>query len=199
MIPRHLIFGVVVLLVVALGMSMYVWRVRGRVDRVPTPEANVQPVAPPVSGATEQVTIYVAYDDVGVVRPKLVRVTLPVGRQERAAEILRTLVNLYEDKFSPHPLAAGSEIRDVYLVEPGLAIIDLNAVFADSHRSGVLVEELSVISLIQTLSANIPGITRVKFLVEGKERDSLAGHADLSNFYDIPAVTRAVAQLQNTQ
>ncbi len=199
MIPRHLIFGVVVLLVVALGMSMYVWRVRGRVDRVPTPEANVQPVAPPVSGATEQVTIYVAYDDVGVVRPKLVRVTLPVGRQERAAEILRTLVNLYEDKFSPHPLAAGSEIRDVYLVEPGLAIIDLNAVFADSHRSGVLVEELSVISLIQTLSANIPGITRVKFLVEGKERDSLAGHADLSNFYDTPAVTRAVAQLQNTQ
>ena len=199
MIPRHLIFGVVVLLVVALGMSMYVWRVRGRVDRVPTPEANVQPVAPPVSGATEQVTIYVAYDDVGVVRPKLVRVTLPVGRQERAAEILRTLVNLYEDKFSPHPLAAGSEIRDVYLVEPGLAIIDLNAVFADSHRSGVLVEELSVISLIQTLSANIPGITRVKFLVEGKERDNSAGHADLSNFYDTPAVTRAVAQLQNTQ
>ena len=199
MIPRHLIFGVVVLLVVALGMSMYVWRVRGRVDRVPTPEANVQPVAPPVSGATEQVTIYVAYDDVGVVRPKLVRVTLPIGRQERAAEILRSLINLYADRFSPHPLAAGSEIRDVYLVEPGLAIIDLNAVFADSHRSGVLVEELSVLSLVQTLSANLPGITRVKFLVEGRERDTLAGHADLSNFYDASAVTRAVAQLQNTQ
>lgn len=199
MIPRHLIFGVVVLLVVALGMSMYVWRVRGRVDRVPTPETNVQPVAPPVSGATEQVTIYVAYDDVGVVRPKLVRITLPVGRQERAAEILRSLINLYEDRFSPHPLAAGSEIRDIYLVEPGLAIIDLNAVFADSHRSGVLVEELSVLSLVQTLSANLPGITRVKFLVEGRERDTLAGHADLSNFYDASAVTRAVVQLQNTQ
>ena len=199
MIPRHLIIGVFVLLVVALGMSVYVWRVRGRVDRVPTPGANVLPVAPPVSGATEQVTIYVAYDDVGVVRPRLVRVTLPVGRQERAAEILRSLVNLYEDKFSPHSLAAGSEIRDVYLVEPGLAIIDLNAVFADSHRSGVLVEELTIVSLVQTLSANIPGITRVKFLVEGRERDTLAGHVDLSNFYDASAVTRAVAQLQNTQ
>ncbi len=132
-------------------------------------------------------------------RPKLVRVTLPVGRQERAAEILRSLLNLYEDKYSPHPLAAGAEIRDVYLIEPGLAIIDLNAVFADNHRSGVLVEELTIVSLVQTLSANIPGITRVKFLVEGRERDTLAGHADLSNFYDVPAVTRAVAQLQNTQ
>jgi Sporulation and spore germination len=199
MIPRHLVIGVVILLVVALGMSVYVWRVRGRVDRVPTPDANAQPVAPPVSGASEQVTIYVAYDDVGVVRPKLIRITLPVGRQERAAEILRSLVNLYEGKFSPHPLAAGSEIRDVYVVEPGLAIIDLNAVFADSHRSGVLVEELTVVSLVQTLSANIPGITRVKFLVEGRERDTLAGHVDLSNFYDASGVTRAVAQLQNTQ
>jgi hypothetical protein len=199
MIPRHLIFGVTVLLVVAFAMSMYVWQVRGRVDRAPTPETNTQPVAPPVSGATEQVTIYVAYDDVGVVRPKSVRVTLPVGRQERAGEILRSLLNVYEDKFSPHPLAPGSEIRDVYLVEPGLAIVDLNAVFADSHRSGVLVEDLTVVSLVQTLSANIPGIIRVKFLVEGRERDTLAGHADLSIFYDVPAVTRAVAQLQNTQ
>jgi len=199
MIPRHLIFGVVVLLLIAFGMSMYVWRVRGGVDRVPIPETNAQPVAPPVSGANEQVTIYVAYDDVGVVRPKLVRVTLPVGRQERAAQILRSLLNLYEDKYSPHPLAPGAEIRDVYLIEPGLAIIDLNAVFADNHRSGVLVEELTIVSLVQTLSANIPGITRVKFLVEGRERDTLAGHADLSNFYDAPAVTRAVAQLQNTQ
>ena len=84
-------------------------------------EANTQPVAPPVSGASEQVTLYVAYDDAGVLRPRLVRVTLPVGRQERAAEILRALLTLYVDKFSPHPLGAGSEIRDVYLVEPGLA------------------------------------------------------------------------------
>jgi hypothetical protein len=63
----------------------------------------------------------------------------------------------------------------------------------------VLVEELSVVSLVQTLSANIPGITRVKILVEGNERETLAGHADLSNFFDVPAVTQAVAQLQNTQ
>jgi hypothetical protein len=132
-------------------------------------------------------------------RPKAVRIPLPAGRQERAAEVLRALLTLYLDNFSPHPLGAGSEIRDVYLVDPGLAVIDLNAAFADSHRSGVLVEELSVVSLVQTLSANVPGITRVKILVEGQERDTLAGHADLSNFYDVPGVTQIVAQLQNTQ
>jgi hypothetical protein len=198
-IPRHLIIGVAALLAIALGMSLYVWRMRGRVDRVPVLPASTQPVAPPISGATEQVTLYVAYDDAGILRPKVVRIPLPVGRQERAEELLRALLVLYEDKFSPHPLAAGSEIRDVYLVDPGLAVIDVNAAFADGHRSGVLVEELTVVSLVQTLSANVPGIARVKILVEGRERDTLAGHADLSNFYDVPAVTQLVAQLQNAQ
>jgi hypothetical protein len=200
MIPRHLIFGVAVLLAITMGMSLYAWRMRGRVDRSElTAAANSQPVEPPVSGTTEQVTLYVAYDDAGVLRPKTVRIPLPAGRQERAAEVLRTLLNLYLDKFSPHPLGAGSEVRDVYMVDPGLAVIDLNAAFADSHRSGVLVEELTVISLVETLSANIPGLTRVKILVEGNERDTLAGHADLSNFYDVPAVNQVVAQLQNAQ
>jgi hypothetical protein len=199
MIPRHLIIGVAVLLAIALGMGFYVWRMRSHADRSEVSAVDVQPVAPPVSGSNEQVTLYVAYDDAGVLRPKPVRVPLPAGRQERAAEILRALLTLYLDKSSPHPLGAGSEIRDVYLVDPGLAVIDLNAAFADGHRSGVLVEELTVVSLIQTLSANAPGITRVKILVEGNERDTLAGHADLSNFYDTPAVTQAVAQLQNTQ
>ena len=199
MIPRHLIIAVAILLAITLGMGFYVVRMRARVDRTEVSAANTQPVAPPVSGSSEQVTLYVAYDDAGVLRPKSVRITLPTGRQERAAEILRALLALYLDKFSPHPLGPGSDFRDVYLVDPGLAVIDLNAAFADNHRSGVLVEELSVVSLVQTLSANIPGITRVKILVEGNERETLAGHADLSNFFDVPAVTQAVAQLQNTQ
>jgi Sporulation and spore germination len=199
MIPRHLIIGVAVLLAIALGMGFYVWRMRSRVDRSEVSAVNTQPVAPPVSGSNEQVVLYVAYDDAGVLRPRPVRIPLPAGRQERAAEILRALLTLYLDKSSPHPLGPGSQIRDVYLVDPGLAVIDINAAFADGHRSGVLVEELTVVSLIQTLSANIPGITRVKILVEGNERDTLAGHADLSNFFDVPAVTQVVAQLQNTQ
>jgi hypothetical protein len=182
MIPRHLIIAVAILLAITLGMGFYVVRMRARVDRTDVSSANTQPVAPPVSGSSEQVALYVAYDDAGVLRPKAVRITLPTGRQERATEILRALLTLYLDKFSPHPLGPGSDIRDVYLVDPGLAV-----------------EELSVVSLVQTLSANIPGITRVKILVEGNERETLAGHADLSNFFDVPAVTQAVAQLQNAQ
>jgi hypothetical protein len=159
--------------------------------------ANMQPVAPPASGPTEQVTLYVAYDDAGTLRPKSVRIPLPAGRQERAEELLQALVDLYLDKSSPHVLGAGSEIRGVYLVDPGLAVIDLNTAFANGHRSGVLMEELTIASLVGSLSANIPAISRIKILVDGKERDTLAGHVDLTNFYDVSAVNQLVAQLQN--
>ncbi len=124
---------------------------------------------------------------------------MPSVRQQRAEEVLRALLALYLDKSSPHPLPPGSEIRSVYLVDPGLAVIDVNAAFADGHRSGVLAEELTIASLIQTLSANIPGILKVRILVEGKQRDTLAGHADLSNFFDVSAINQLSSQLQSTQ
>ena len=199
MIPRHLLIGVVFLLLGALGLTIYAFRMRGRVTQVSSGATDVRPVAPPAQGPTERVTLYIAWDDAGVLHPQTVNIPLPAARQQRAEELLRALVSNYLDKNSTHPIPAGSEIRAVYLVEPGLAVIDLNPIFANGHRSGVLEEELTVTSLIQTLTANLPGILKVKILVDGKERDTLAGHADLSTFYDAAAVSQLVQEMQSAQ
>src|ERR1700732_5014360 len=196
MIPRHLLIGVAAMFAVVLGMSVYVWRMRGRVEQVEAPVVDTRTVAAPVSGPSEQVTLYVAYDELGVLRAQPARIALPSGRQERAQELLRALLGMYLDKSSSHPLGPGAEIRDVYLVDPGLAVIDINDAFADGHRSGVLVEQLTVASLVQTLATGVPGINRVKILVGGRERETLAGHADLSCVYDVEAVGQMVAELQ---
>jgi hypothetical protein len=199
MIPRHLYFAISVLLLAVLGMGLYAWHMRGRAAANPIAATDTRPVVPPVAGPTEQVTLFVAYDDIGVLRPQGARIPLPSVRQQRAEELLRALLAIYLDKSSPHPLPQGSDVRSVYLVDPGLAVIDVNAAFADGHRSGVLSEELTVASLIQTLSANLPGILRVKILVEGKERQTLAGHADLSNFFDVAGINQLTTQLESTQ
>lgn len=196
MIPRHLIIAVVVLILIALAMGFYVWRMPQRAS-IPPLTANTQPVAPPASGPTENVTLYVAYDDSGSLRARAFSIPLQAGRQARAEQLLRALLDIYLDKSSPHPLGEGSEIRAVYLVDPGLAVIDVNGALANLHRSGVLVEELTVASLIETVSGNIPGITRVKILVDGNERDTLAGHVDLTNDFDVSAMSQLAAQLQN--
>ncbi len=199
MIPRHFFIALSILLAAVFAMSLYAWHMRGRAAATPIPSADVRPVVPPVAGATERVNLYVAYDDIGILRAQSAQIPMPSVRQQRAEEVLRALLALYLDKSSPHPLPPGSEIRSVYLVDPGLAVIDVNAAFADGHRSGVLAEELTIASLIQTLSANIPGILKVRILVEGKQRDTLAGHADLSNFFDVSAINQLSSQLQSTQ
>lgn len=198
MIPRHLKIGVAVLLAAVLGLSGYMWRLKGHASRAPL---AVEPahVAPPPTGPKEQVTLYVAYDDPGILVARGASIALPQGRQERAQEVLQTLLARYLEEDSSHPLPAGSEIRNVYLVDPGMAVIDANAALADRHRSGVLVEELTVISLVQTLSANVPGINRVKILVDGKERETLAGHADLTNLFDTANVQQVAERLKAAQ
>lgn len=194
MIPRHLKIAVTLMLLVALGMGIYLWRMRGRAQQT-EPSALYAPVAPPVSGPTEQVTLYVADDNPGVLRVRATRIPLPSGRQERAQELLRALLAIYLDKSSPHALASGSEVRNVFLSDPGLAVIDVNSSLAEQHRSGILVEELTVASMVETLSANVPGIARVKILVDGKPRETLAGHADLSGFYDTTSMHLLSSQL----
>ncbi len=199
MIPRHLYIAVSVLLLAVLGMGLYAWHMRGRAAAGPAVSSDSRPVVPPVAGATEQVTLFVAYDDAGVLHAQSARIPMPSVRQQRAEELLRALLALYLDKASPHPLPEGADVRSVYLVDPGLAVIDIKAAFADGHRSGVLSEELTVASLIQTLSANLPGILKVKILVEGKQRDTLAGHADLSGFFDVASINQLTSQLQSSQ
>jgi spore germination protein GerM len=141
----------------------------------------------------------VAQDDDGSLRAEAAQIPLPSGRQQRAEELLQALLTRYLDKGSRHPLGTGADVRSVFLVDPGLVVIDLNAAFADGHRSGILVENLTVASLIHTISANIPAVLRVKILVEGKERETLAGHADLSGFYDVTAVNQLASELQAGQ
>jgi hypothetical protein len=58
---------------------------------------------------------------------------------------------------------------------------------------------LTVASLVQTLAANLPGITQVKILVEGKDRETLAGHADISSLFDTGAISQMAQQLQSEE
>ena len=55
----------------------------------------------------------------------------------------------------------------------------------------MLAEELTVASLVLTLNANDSKITRVKILVNGQERETLAGHADLKRFYEAATWARS--------
>jgi hypothetical protein len=66
---------------------------------------------------------------------------------------------------------------------PQMAVVNLSGAFAASHPSGIETEMLTVLSICGTLHANLPRVTQVRFLVDGAQRATLAGHADLTRTY----------------
>ena len=196
MIPRHAQITIALLLVGSCILGFYVLSEKRKAEEQQRRVADTRPVTPPVAGTPQRVVLVIAYDDEGVLRRREATVVLPEDRALRAREGLRALLNEYVKKPSPHPLAEGSDIKDVYLFQGNLAVIDTTDAFADAHPSGIYVESLTIVSMVDTLAANVPGITRVKILVEGKERETLAGHADLMSFYDVAAVHDLVKEMQ---
>ncbi|HEV2117015.1 MAG TPA: GerMN domain-containing protein [Terriglobales bacterium] len=194
MIPRHLKITFALLIAAALATGVYVWTLNRHARQAPQNTQLQQPVAPPTAGAPVTVSLYLADDQQGTLRRDEASLSLPSAPSLRAQAVLRALIARYTQKDSPHPLPAGADVNDVYVVNT-TAVVDLNDAFASGHRSGVMVEEMTVLSLVQTLAATLPGITQVKILVNGQERDTLAGHADLADFYDVATVNRVVAQM----
>jgi hypothetical protein len=141
-------------------------------------------------------TLYIASDDDDSLRPITISSALPSDAGERGRLALHTLIARYLQKDSTHPLSAGADVHDVYLLDPASAVVNLNAVFANSHRSGIEVEQLTIFSLVRTLKAQLPQLTRVRFLVDGKTRDTLAGHIDLSGWLDVATVADASRDLK---
>ncbi len=138
--PRHLLIAIVVLVAAVLGLTVYAWHMRTVATTTPVASVDTRSLAPPVAGTTERVVLYIAHDDDGSLRPASAQIPMPSGRQQRAEELLRALLSIYLDKSSPHVLGEGADVRAVFLVDPGVAVIDVNSAFADTHRSGVLVE-----------------------------------------------------------
>jgi len=76
---------------------------------------------------------------------------------------------------------AGTTLRALYLSELGDAFVDLSGDITSKHTGGSMDEILTVYAIVNALTVNLPAITRVQILVDGKEVDTLAGHVDLRN------------------
>ncbi len=76
-------------------------------------------------------------------------------------------------------IPAATTLRDVFFTERGDAFVDLSGEVVTRHPGGSLDEVFTVYALVNALTVNLPAVTRVQILVDGKELDTLAGHVDL--------------------
>jgi len=76
-------------------------------------------------------------------------------------------------------IPAGTTVRSVFLDEHGAAYVDLSREVVTGHTGGSLDEALTVFSIVNAITVNLPDIPAVQLLVDGHAVDTLVGHLDL--------------------
>ena len=173
----HIAYGVMV-----VAALVGVWLLFVSLPRWYEPDGSVSedgtPVDEPDATQTVKVTLFYVSED-GM---QLVGVEQEIPYGETTTEQARQIAEAQLTP-APAPLASpvpdGTTLRAIFVTERGDAFVDLSAEVSDDHSGGSLEELFTVYSIVNALTMNLPAITAVQILVEGREVDTLAGHVDL--------------------
>ncbi len=193
MIPRYQKVLFIALLVMSIAMAVVLVRLREQAHDRLLKGGDIAPTTAPIVAPAEQATLLVANDLDGSLTSQARELPLPKDAEARARAVLDRLLEVYAADGALHPVpGVPRAVEQVFLLPAGgdgktgrgeLAVVNLAEAFADGHPSGIQTEMLTIQSICGTLHANLPQVSEVRFLVDGKQRSTLAGHADLSRIY----------------
>lgn len=116
--------------------------------------------------------------------PVQVAVALSPEPVKRAKQVLNELIT-HAPTADQRTLPADAVVLGFYILPDGTAIADFSEALASEMPSGILSEQMAVDSIRGTLESNVPGLSRLKILIHGQEVETLAGHVDLTGFFDL--------------
>jgi spore germination protein GerM len=100
------------------------------------------------------------------------------GTIEQAREIISAQIAPVIDPLVS-AVPPGTTLRAVFITDHGDAFVDLSREIVAAHPGGTLNELLTIYTIVNALTANLPAVTAVQVLVDGKEVETLSGHIDL--------------------
>jgi spore germination protein GerM len=180
MMPRRNV--AVVAIVVFAGVSAWVlfiglprWYAARQVPAATA--AGAATAAPAAAVRKITATLYYVSDDGMALVPAQREVPFGATVVEQARAIIEAQIAGAPPLVSAVPVE--TKLRDVFITERGDAFIDLSSDIIAKHPGGSLDEIFTVYTLVNALTVNLPAVTRVQILIDGKEVDTLAGHVDL--------------------
>lgn len=111
----------------------------------------------------------------------------PVKRAKQVIDALILQVPAPEQRTLPED----ATLLGFYILSDGTAVADFSDTLTSGMPSGILSEKLAVDSIARTLESNVSGLQRLKILIHGQEVDTLAGHVDLTGFFDLNSTISA--------
>jgi spore germination protein GerM len=166
-------------LVVVLTIVLVSWRRSGQAGSTQPGSTPANPTTG-VAAAERKITatLFFITEDGMALQPVQREVAFGDPINEQARRIIEAQIAA-----APAPLASavpeGTKLRALFVTERGDAFVDLTSEITTKHTGGALDELFTVYSLVNALTVNLPAITRVQILIDGKEADTLAGHVDL--------------------
>jgi spore germination protein GerM len=182
---RLAITAVMTLLAVSIGWVLFVGLPRWTAPRLATTAPPAPSAAAPATPSTPaeptrhiRARLYYMGADAVSLQPVDSEVELGETPRDQARHLLEALLTTPQAPVVS-AIPAGTRLRSLYLTPAGIAYVDLSGEVSSKHPGGVLQELLTVYSVVYTLTENLPAVTSVQLLVDGRETDTLAGHVDL--------------------
>ncbi|MGH7247268.1 MAG: GerMN domain-containing protein [Pseudomonadota bacterium] len=181
----------ILLLVAVLAGLVYFRVLHQRVARLAQTQASEEQerrevVAPPISTPTDVVAsaqmFWLSTAQPDQLSAVSVRLPLSADPVERAKQLIGALI-ANPPAPAQRTLPVGATLLGFYILPDGTAVADFSDALASEMPSGILSEWMAVSSIVQTLAAGVPKITRLKILIHGQEAETLAGHIDISGFF----------------
>ncbi|HXG53908.1 MAG TPA: GerMN domain-containing protein [Vicinamibacterales bacterium] len=147
----------------------------------PRPQAETaQPQQTDGSAAQRKITATLFFIGQDGMSLETVQREVPFGDpvDEQARRIIEAQIAPPPDSLAS-AVPAGVKLRALYVSERGEAFVDFSGEITTQHTGGALDELFTVYAVVNALTVNLPAITRVQILIDGKEADTLAGHVDL--------------------
>ena len=180
MIRRALIVGAVAAVAAALAWLLFVVLPKPPSSRTGPSSAAAAPEAPAAAGRKIKARLFYVAEDGIHLTPVERDVAYGEGPLEQAREIVAAQLAPVADPLVS-AIPAGTTLRALFLTDRGEAYVDFSTEIVAAHSGGTLDELLTVYTIVNALTENLPAVTSVQVLVDGKEVDTLAGHVDLRN------------------
>lgn len=182
--PRHIKIGLIVLAIafaITLGFFVdVVGRIKTMVNERETEENPFTPPAQPLYAPSDPpMTVKIFYPAVtgdALITAENQTVFKSSEPANRAKQILQKLQEgPHSDTMTP-ALPKDTKVQELFLSEEGTAFIDFSNNISTNHPGSVVNELATIYSIVNSLTYNLPEIKKVKILIGGVEKETLAGH-----------------------
>jgi hypothetical protein len=149
-------------------------------------QARREVLAPPITTPTDVTVAAKIFWAAGADQLAPVTVQLPLSADpaQRAKQVLHALIRS-SPAAEQRTLPADAELLGFYVLPDGTGVADFSDALVSEIPSGILSEQMVVDSIVQTLENNVPTLRRLKILIHGQEAETLAGHVDLTGYFDL--------------